>query len=151
MTLDELLSRLDGVRPRGGGRYSARCPAHGDSSPSLSIAAGERGILVRCWAGCTVEQICSALGLRIADLYHDARPDPHALAEARRRREQARQQAVRDGLAIDARREAERLIRTARGIDISEWTDGQLDAALNRLAAAHAVLSKEADYYDRRL
>ena len=40
--LDLLLSRLDGVR-QSGERYVARCPAHQDKSPSLSLSRGKDG------------------------------------------------------------------------------------------------------------
>lgn len=38
-----------------------RCPAHGDSSASLSIRVGERGVLFHCFAGCTAEAIMAVL------------------------------------------------------------------------------------------
>lgn len=49
--------------------WIARCPAHEDRNPSLSIATGADGrALLRCHAGCTVEAIVNALGLTLADL-----------------------------------------------------------------------------------
>jgi len=72
MTALELLPSLERVSSRGHGKWSAKCPAHADRSPSLSVAEGERGILIKCWAGCTLEAIMNALGLRIADLFSDA-------------------------------------------------------------------------------
>lgn len=48
MTLEEILSRLEGVKG-GNGQYSARCPAHDDHNASLSVASGENGeILLYC-------------------------------------------------------------------------------------------------------
>ena len=35
--IDRLLDRLDGVRQNGRDQYLAKCPAHDDRSPSLSI------------------------------------------------------------------------------------------------------------------
>ena len=67
-----LLDRLSGVRPTGTGRWIARCPAHEDHSPSLSIRdVGDR-MLVHCFSGCPVGDVLSAVGLTLADLY--ARP-----------------------------------------------------------------------------
>jgi hypothetical protein len=58
-----VLSRLDGVRPSRRG-WSARCPAHTDTSPSLSVARGLGGrVLLRCFAGCNYSEILTALGL----------------------------------------------------------------------------------------
>ena len=52
-----------------GSGWQARCPAHEDSHPSLSIAEGDGGrVLVKCHAGCDPEAICAALDLKLADL-----------------------------------------------------------------------------------
>ena len=37
------------------------CPAHADSTPSLSIRQGDRGILVTCFAGCDREDVLREL------------------------------------------------------------------------------------------
>jgi putative DNA primase/helicase len=37
------------------------CPAHDDRSPSLSVRAGDRAVLVHCFAGCAQEDIFAAL------------------------------------------------------------------------------------------
>ncbi len=72
MRVQDLLDRLEGVRPRGAGKWSARCPAHQDNGPSLSIAERMDRILVHCFAGCTPEAIITALGLGLRDLFMDA-------------------------------------------------------------------------------
>ena len=64
----EFLGKFEGVQKSGGG-WVARCPAHGDDNPSLSIARGEDGRwLVHCHAGCSAEAVVAAVGLRMADL-----------------------------------------------------------------------------------
>lgn len=64
----EFLGRFDGVEASAGG-WIAKCPAHGDDNPSLSIARGEDGRwLVHCHAGCSAEAVVAAAGLRMADL-----------------------------------------------------------------------------------
>ncbi len=76
MTVAELLVRLDRVKRSGSG-WVARCPAHEDRHASLSIAEGDDGrVLLKCHAGCTVEEIVSALRLTIADLFPDTRTAP---------------------------------------------------------------------------
>ena len=70
-----ILQRLQRVRPSGDG-WTALCPAHDDHQPSLSIGQGLDGrVLLRCHAGCPVEQIVAALGLSLSDLF-DAPPIP---------------------------------------------------------------------------
>jgi hypothetical protein len=69
MTLDEILSRLTNVK-RSGGKATARCPAHADAQNSLSITkAGDGKLLIKCFAGCTVESICAALSMDVKDLF----------------------------------------------------------------------------------
>ena len=62
-TISDWLDRLQGVRKVGAG-YKARCPAHDDKNPSLSVTEGDGGkVLVKCFAaaGCTFEAIRDAL------------------------------------------------------------------------------------------
>lgn len=68
MTYDELLDRLEGVR-HSGGKAMARCPAHDDRVASLSVSEGEEGLLLFCQAGCRTEDVVSALGLEMKDLF----------------------------------------------------------------------------------
>lgn len=64
-----VLSRLDGVQKLPSG-FTARCPAHPDRSPSLSIREAEDGrVLLRCWAGCQTAAVVAAMGLTFADLF----------------------------------------------------------------------------------
>jgi hypothetical protein len=61
--LDELLARFTGPRKGSNGDWSARCPAHEDRNPSLSIRSGDGGgVVLKCHAGCTFEEVCAALG-----------------------------------------------------------------------------------------
>lgn len=85
---DALLARLEGVRATGPGRWAARCPAHPDRSPSLTIRATEDDkTLLHCFAGCPTDDILSAIGLEWADLYpdRDGRTYAQALAAGQRR------------------------------------------------------------------
>lgn len=68
--LDAFLDRLEGVRRNGGG-YVAKCPAHEDGDPSLSISMGERGVVFHCFAGCDPDAVIAALELRWSDLFID--------------------------------------------------------------------------------
>ncbi len=81
---DRLLDRLEGVRQTGAGRWIARCSAHEDRSPSLSIRETEDGtVLVHCFALCDIEAVLSAVGLTFSDLY-PPRLDDHRRKPERR-------------------------------------------------------------------
>jgi len=69
MDVNALLSRLEGVRGRQGS-WSAKCPAHADRSPSLSVKELEDGrILMHCFGGCGTDAVLGALGLAMTDLF----------------------------------------------------------------------------------
>ena len=71
MNIASLLSRLEKVKWNGTDG-TALCPAHEDRNPSLTFKLATDGkILLKCWAGCTVYDICSALELDISDLFPD--------------------------------------------------------------------------------
>ena len=71
--LDVFLERLEKVRRNGAG-YIARCPAHEDDEPSLSVAQGERWIIFHCFAGCDRDDIRLKLGIEWSDLVLDDLP-----------------------------------------------------------------------------
>ncbi|CBH22707.1 conserved hypothetical protein containing phage/plasmid primase P4, C-terminal domain (plasmid) [Salinibacter ruber M8] len=63
--INKVLDRLDAVEQTGSEEYVARCPAHDDHSPSLSVARGDhQPVVLNCHAGCDPESIVSALGLK---------------------------------------------------------------------------------------
>src|SRR5687768_16557700 len=65
-----LIHRLDGVRETGPGRWVAKCPAHDDESPSLSLRELEDGrVLVHDFGGCAAIDVVEAVGLRMSDLF----------------------------------------------------------------------------------
>jgi hypothetical protein len=64
-----VLSRVQGAKPNGRG-WLARCPAHDDRTPSLSIGQGDDGrALLKCHAGCELRAITAALNLEERELF----------------------------------------------------------------------------------
>ena len=60
----ETVAKALGGRKAGGG-WAARCPAHADRTPSLSIRdADDKKVLVFCHAGCDQERVVAALQRR---------------------------------------------------------------------------------------
>lgn len=66
----EALARA-GCAPRKNGRsWQARCPAHDDRRPSLSLAEGRGGcVLLKCWSGCETSRVLETLRLSWRDLF----------------------------------------------------------------------------------
>lgn len=61
--INEILYKLKGVRKLGPDRWIARCCAHDDHKPSLSIKNAGGKILIHCFTGCSYESILAALGI----------------------------------------------------------------------------------------
>ena len=65
-----LIERLNGVKETGRGKWQAVCPSHDDKHPSLNIKERDDGaLLLKCWAGCSADEIVSTVGLELADLF----------------------------------------------------------------------------------
>ena len=78
MSAATLLDRLEGVRQTGPGRWLAKCPAHEDRAPSLSIRERDDGaLLIHDFAGCHVQDVVSAVGLQMSDLFPPRDPAVH--------------------------------------------------------------------------
>jgi hypothetical protein len=69
MTAEEFVHRLSMVKQNGIGRI-AKCPAHDDNAPSLSITEGDDGrTILKCHAGCATTDIVKAMGSEMGDLF----------------------------------------------------------------------------------
>ncbi len=143
--VDRLLDRLDRVRKTGDSSYIARCPAHDDGSPSLSLKQVDDRVLVHCFAGCSAHDIVAAVGLTIADLYDkplEHRRDPVSMRQ-RRRNEQAaealaaiRHEALVALVACDTQ---------AAGFQLTEDDRDRLHLAFQRIHAALMLTGPKVD------
>ncbi len=70
MSVENLLNNLQKVKKVGPDKWIARCPAHDDKNPSLSIKDSGGTVLLKCWsAGCGAMDIVGALGLDPSELF----------------------------------------------------------------------------------
>ncbi len=78
--LEEIAALLEGVKWNGKG-FTASCPAHADTDPSLSVNPGDKvDVVYHCHAGCTQDEVLTA----VQDLKRGATDKPvtvEALAE----------------------------------------------------------------------
>jgi hypothetical protein len=130
-----LLDRLDRAKQTAPGRWIARCPAHEDRSPSLSIRELDDGrVLLYDFGGCETEDVLTALGLSMSDLY-DA-PLGHHFAPSKSRI------PARDLLEIIS---AETGVAAMIAADFLE-TRTIADADWHRLALAAARIGRALDH-----
>lgn len=135
MTAGAFAALVD-ARRTGPGKWQARCPAHADRSPSLSIRDGPDGrVWVHCFAGCSCAAILAALGLSRCDLYAGPPPSPaqaaaiRATKEARERMVRAERKARRDAWDRVSKLQA---VVNALGAKLARTSDDE-DAELTRL------------------
>lgn len=67
---EDFLSLLSKVKETKPNQYVTCCPAHNDKNPSLSIKFDNGKILLKCFAGCSVDDILHSLNLEKSDLYY---------------------------------------------------------------------------------
>jgi len=131
---EKLLARLDGVQGHDG-RWRARCPSHGSTGLSLSVADRDGRVLVHCFGGCDVGAVLGAVGLGLKDLY-DA-PLGHNYRPTRA------EWTLRDAIAATAHESRVILIASsdlAAGLQLSNADVSRLSVAAGRIAAAHRRL-----------
>jgi hypothetical protein len=132
----KVLDRLTGVKQTAPGRWMARCPAHEDRSPSLSIRETEQGsCLLHCFGGCPNGDVLAAIGLRMSDLFD--RPLAHHLPPIRGGF------SARELLELNAH-EATVAALLAADAQVRPLTDserGRLAQAADRLGKAQAMVN----------
>ncbi|MEU9707460.1 phage/plasmid primase, P4 family [Streptomyces sp. NPDC047967] len=75
MLFADVLGRFEGVSSEADGGYSALCPAHQDSRPSLRIWRGaDDKVRLTCRAGCDTADVISAVRLGWGDLFQATGP-----------------------------------------------------------------------------
>ncbi|MBB5934587.1 phage/plasmid primase, P4 family [Streptomyces zagrosensis] len=82
MLLSDLLARFDQVADEPDGGYSALCPGHADSRPSLRLWRGEDlKLRLTCRAGCETADVIRAARLSWSDLFDVSGPGNTVSAE----------------------------------------------------------------------
>jgi hypothetical protein len=102
----EVFADLVRARRVGAGRWLARCPAHDDRNPSLSIGTGQDGrVLLRCWPGCRTHDILAALGLKLKDLFPSSSPPSAAEIAKAAREDEVEAERNREQRAVERERD----------------------------------------------
>lgn len=136
MDIENFVSRLEGVQRTSRG-YRARCPAHQDRTPSLSICETQSRILLHCFAGCVSTDIVSAMGLEMRGLFMDT-PIAYGQRPPKPKKLDLVSLAFQFELAaLDHRLRAERVLNATQNFHLHELTDHQLDRILSAVSNAY--------------
>src|SRR5262249_1395148 len=97
--------------------------------------------------GCRLEEVTTALGIRIKELFFDNAITSNEFYKIQNQRalqrDRMEENTLARGLLADARREAEALLALARNPGLTGWKDEELQEALNVIADAYDVLFTE--------
>lgn len=143
MTIHQFLALFATVKETHKG-WDVCCPAHDDRSPSLGLMEGAGGrIVLNCFAGCTPGDICTALGLTMADLFLDSpggSQGPSRPSRITPKPVKKRTLAFAFELhALDLRRQADTILAAAAHCeDCDTWTHEDIDLAMQAVSRAYA-------------
>jgi hypothetical protein len=142
MTTEQIAEHLNAKRA-GRSRWMAKCPAHPDRMPSLSIGTGADGrTLLNCHAGCTVDSILEASALSCRDLFAGPPLSKKQIDELAVKREVAEEKAQAENA----------MMRSAQRLAMGQME--QIDLAVSFLAGRLMVCPDDdslAQAFDRML
>lgn len=94
--IEDIIPHLDKVRGRNG-KYTACCPVHNDSSPSMTLQEKDGKVLIHCFA-CTANglDVIRALDLPASYLFSEPLVDDPTYRSAKLARETAEDQVIID-------------------------------------------------------
>lgn len=167
MTITQFLALFHPIKETKKG-WDVCCPAHEDHSPSLGILEGDEGrIVLNCFAGCTPESICAALGLTLVDLFQDTpRLNGNGFRPIKPWKQLPRVKLAfaYELHALDLRQQAEKIFSAARDCpDCHAWSNDELDLAMKAVKRGYQYLDwaefcegyadhlREDDYESKRL
>ncbi len=139
--IEQVAEKLPEVHWSGPDKLRSRCPACGRKS--FSAKETDRGVLVHCFAGCTIQEICAALDMAVSELFNDARPPRQrtngqpAPCVLPRNSQEATARLLRDygqklmTIADIYELHSSKILEQARDLQIDEWTPEELDRALS--------------------
>lgn len=135
MKVDLFLSHLEKVRKTTRESWIACCPAHADKSPSMTVRELDDGrVLVHCFAGCSVEEILTSVGLTFDALF------PEKLVEnAKPLRRPFPAADVLEAVASEALIVAVASSNIRNGIVLTEQDHDRLWTAVTRIEQARSM------------
>ena len=150
MTAQAFADLLNGRRI-GVDRWQAKCPAHEDGSPSLSIREGRDGrVLLNCFAGCRLTSILNAVGLHIRDIFAGPPPSAEqrakltAAQDAELVRKQAARQKVRK---LEDRARKLEAVRDALGAKLARAETDEISRLFHQACDKHRIAVTELDLH----
>jgi hypothetical protein len=109
-------------------------------------------VLVKCWAGCTVDEIADAMGLRVADLFYRplSRNKQRRGRNTTKRVDWRKQAGALQDEAITLWLHANAIFAFACNLDTTAWTDEDWDTAIEAVCKAHENVERARRWRPKR-
>lgn len=98
-------------------------------------------MLLKCFAGCTLNEICRAIGIEVKDLFFDrpmTRQGKFTGAPQSRRSNWRATAAVLAQHALGLYLRSESILEGAKQLEIANWSEQDLDQAMKAVSLAYA-------------
>lgn len=119
-----LIESLEFCKQVSSDKWIARCPAHEDKSPSLSVKELQDGrVLIHCHAGCGANEILDSIGLDYGALF----PEDNNYSPVTRRKERGSYCELFVAIAQDAMKKGQKLT----GPEKQQYIEAKLRMASN--------------------
>jgi len=70
--INDVLSKLDGVKQVGTNKWKAKCPVHNDKNPSMTVTVKDQKVLCFCFScQATGKDVAEAIGLPVSALFEN--------------------------------------------------------------------------------
>lgn len=100
MTYDEILNHFQ-VKKRYPDKAQCECPAHDDKQAFLTVTRGRDSVLIHCHAGCDIDNVLAAAGLKKSDLFYQEKQTGSSWRTYIESREKRRIEAVYNYVSIN--------------------------------------------------
>ncbi|APA99184.1 hypothetical protein GL305_23170 [Nocardia seriolae] len=158
-TITRALNRVSGPGRRGSEWTTYLCPVHESDGrrhrPSLGVVYNlqRQRTVIRCFAGCSDEDVLDRLGLRVRDLFDGQRPQQAAVTRANAEPGVADRAILAAGLALSVhKRDFGPAIGRSRRVAayIYRWPDGSAAGCVFRVRTLHRQGYVKTFYRQRR-
>lgn len=119
MSAKDHIDRLEYVRCTGDSKWQARCPAHADRDPSLSVSELSDGrVLVKCFGGCGALDVITAVGLTWEVLFP---PNQERYRPVHSRRKDAEHERMVIAICDADRAAGKRISKADKARELEAW------------------------------
>ena len=141
MSLITVLEKLTKVRKTAANKYMACCPAHNDSTASLSIREEDDGtVLMHCFAGCATVDVAASIGLSFSDFFPASALNGHSRKGSKALLNPYDALTALCMCLLEAAIYADQL---SKGISLSQTAQERLTLITNRIFAAHTYVHNQ--------